>query len=177
METFTTIKDFEFDPTFEKQRNKSLNKLKYKDIDKPIVELIKQINDLPYCFTLQCCYGHFLYTNQNDDHNLEPIPKSTEIKEVEYRIAYIALCIQDNLKGHELFNALKDVVKWDPEIIQFGCADWFWDRQVNSFALQVEPDRYKSLDKVTLDYEEALKIEKVRNKFFKALTATLQNLS
>jgi len=32
--------------------------------------------------------------------------------------------------------------------------------------LQVEPDRFKFEDKVILDYKEALKIEKTRNKFF-----------
>jgi len=176
METLTKIKEIEFDPTFEKKRIKSLKKLKYKNIDKPIVGLIKQINDLPYCFTIQCCYGHFLYLNRNDSYNVEPLPKSTNIKEVEYRIAYIAVCLQYNEKGHKLFNAMKDIVKINPENIQFGCADWFWNRQVNTFVLQVEPERYKMFDKATLDYEEALIIENVRNKYIKALNTTITDL-
>jgi hypothetical protein len=173
METFSSIKNFVSNPNFEQQRSKSLKKLNYKDIDKPIVDIIKQINDLSFCFTLQCCYGHFLYLNQKDTHNIEPLPRSTNITSVEYRIAYIAICLQNNEKGHNLFTAMKDMVKIDPKNIQFGCADWFWQQHLNSFILQVEPERYKMYDTATLDYEEALKIEAIRNNFFSELNKML----
>ena len=62
----------------------------------------------------------------------------------------------------------------DPENIQFFCADWFWERQVNSYALQVEPDRFKDQDRAKLDYAEALKVEKVRNEFFTSLSTLLK---
>ena len=57
----------------------------------------------------------------------------------------------------------------DPENVQFCCADWFWKRQVNSYALQVEPDRFKYNDEAILDHKEALHIEKIRDVFFQRL--------
>jgi hypothetical protein len=74
-----------------------------------------------------------------------------------------------------LLDALKGIADIDPENIQFCCAEWFWERQLNSYVLQVEPDRFKFEDKVILDYQEALKIEKVRNEFFVQLQELLQN--
>jgi hypothetical protein len=44
-----------------------------------------------------------------------------------------------------------------------------WERQVNSFALQVEPDRFKHSDQAILGCDEALHLEKIRNIFFGAL--------
>jgi len=173
METFTEVKEFVPNSNFEKQRSKALKKINYKHIDSPIIDIIKRINDLPYFFTLQCCYGHFLYKNQNDEHSLEPIPESTEIEEIEYRIAYLALCIQGNEKGKELLSKLAGMTKLNQQNIQFGCADWFWERQVNSFVLQVEPDRFKMFDKAILGYKEALHIESIRNQFVKELNALI----
>jgi hypothetical protein len=63
-------------------------------------------------------------------------------------------------------DALKTVKDVDPENIQLCSAKWFWERQVNSYALQVEPERFKFEDKALLDYVEALKIERIRNEFF-----------
>jgi len=169
METFIEVKEFVPNLKFDKQRSKALKKINYKHIDSPIVDIIKRLNELPYFFTLQCCYGHFLYKNQNDEHNLEPIPKSTEFEEIEYRIAYLAFCIQDTVKGTKLLNSLRDLTKIDSENIQFGCANWFWDRQVNSFILQVEPDRFKMYDKAILNFKGALHIETIRDQFYNLL--------
>ena len=58
-------------------------------IDKPIIELINAFNELPYCFTLQSCFGHFVCCGQNDQQNLESSPVNDPIVKVEYRIAYI----------------------------------------------------------------------------------------
>jgi hypothetical protein len=93
---------------------------------------------------------------------------------VEYKIAYIAFCIENSDLGKMLFDALKKIANIDPENIQFCGAEWFWERQVNSYALQVEPDRFKFADKAILDYREALKIEKIRNEFFVRLKELLQ---
>ena len=175
METFTEVKEFIPNPDFEKLRSKALKKINYKHIDNPIVNIIKRLNELPYFFTLQCCYGHFLYAGQADEHNLDPIPKSTDLNEVEYRIAYLAFCIQENSAGKVLLRKLKDLTKIDPKNIQFGCADWFWDRQINSYVLQVEPERFKYFDKAILEYEEALQIELLRNQFFEKLTGLINN--
>ena len=166
METFTEPKVLVENPQYQDQRQKCLAVLSDGMIDEPIIELIYAFNKLSYCFTLQSCYGHFIYNGQNDPHNLEPLPNTDTIARVEYRIAYIAFCIENSDLGRMLFNALKEITVIDPENIQFCCAEWFWKRQVNSYALQVEPDRFKFADKAILDYKETLKIEKVRNKFF-----------
>lgn len=174
METFTEPKALLENPHFQDQRQKSLASLHDSMIDIPIIELINAFNKLPYCFTLQCCYGHFIYGGQDDAHDLEPLPLTNTIARVEYRIAYIALCIENSDWGRMLFDALKGIADIDPENIQFCCAEWFWERQVNSYALQVEPARFKFEDKAILDYQEALRIEKIRNEFFVQLRELLQ---
>ena len=75
----------------------------------------------------------------------------------------------------ELFETLKQITAIDPENIQFCCAEWFWKRQVNSYALQVEPDKFKHQDTAILDYKEALHIENVRNEFFRRLYDLVKN--
>jgi hypothetical protein len=101
------------------------------------------------------------------------LPVRSGIKEVEYRIAYLALCIEDSQQGRSLFQDLSEIASKNPEYIQFGSADWFWDRQVNSFAIQVEPARFMFQDRGVVDYQEAIVIQKVRDGFFKALRALL----
>ena len=144
-------------------------------IDMPIIDLINGFNKLSYCFTLQSCYGHFVYNGQKNTHNLEPLPVRGAIAKVKYRIAYIAFCICNSLLGRELFASLKEIMAIDPENVQFCCAEWFWKRQVNSYALQVEPDRFKREDTVMLNYKEALHIEKIRNEFFHRFYELLEN--
>ena len=79
---------------------------------------------------------------------------------------------EDSKPGRDLFHTLGVLPAIDPETIQFGCAEWFWNRQVNSYALQVEPIRHKTKDRVYVDYQEALHIEQVTNQFF----AQIRNL-
>lgn len=138
-------------------------------IDPPIIDLINGFKKLPYCFTLQCCYGHFVCNDREDPHNLAPLPVKDTMAKVEYRIAYIAFCIENSFPGRELYENLQGIAAIDPKNIQFGCAEWFWQRQVNSYALQVEPDRFKCNDRAMLDYPEALRIDKIRNTFFARL--------
>ena len=174
METFADLKDFVVNPRFYEQRQRSIDSVDMATIDLPIVEIIDGFSKLPYCFTLQSCYGHFLYSGQKDEKNIEPLPVSEDIAEVEYRIAYIALCIEDSESGKRLFNELRQVPAVDPDYIQFCSADWFWKDQVNSYALQVEPDRYKTKDRCSVGYQEALHIEKVRKTFFAEIKRIVQ---
>ncbi len=174
METFTQLKAFTANPHFHEQRRKSLAGLAHVEIDEPIRQLIERMNGLPCCFTLQCCYGHFVYNGQEDPNNLDPLPVTRTVSTVEYRIAYIAMCIDPCDSGRRLFDNLKEVTAVDPENIQFCCAEWFWERQVNSYALQVEPDRFKHQDTAILGYDEALKIQSVRNEFFAHLERLMQ---
>ena len=169
LETFTEVKDFVDNQHYHKQRQEFLSRLGIDTIDGPMVEIISDLNKLPHCFTLQSCYGHFLHDNQKDPKNIEPLPVTDSITSVEYRMAYIALCIENSPIGRALFQDLRQFPAIDPKYIQFGCAQWFWRRQVNSYVLQVEPKRYMTKDKVTVDYLEALHIEKTKNGFFSEL--------
>lgn len=174
METFTELKDFVANPRYNEQRQQSLSRLDIDQIDPPIIEVIISFAKLPYCFTLQSCYGHFLHSRQKDHYNIEDLPITDSIVSVDYRIAYIALCIENSSSGKRLFEDCRRIPATDPEYIQFGCAEWFWERQVNSYALQVEPKRHMTKDKVRVGYQEALHIERVRNRFFDRLNKLLR---
>lgn len=169
METYCDFKPFVDNPGFKKQREKALKKIDFGMIDAPILELIKDFAGLSYCFTLQCCYGHFVYAGQNDQNNIEPLPILENSTRVKYRIAYIALCIRNNEDGRTLLNDLKTIDSIDRDYIQFGCAGWFRKKQVNSYVLQVEPQRFKMQDTCFVNYIEALHIEKIKNLFFDKL--------
>ena len=169
METFTEIKEFVENPGYPDQRQRALAGLSDDMIDDPIIDLINGFNRLPYCFTIQCCYGHFRYNPQQDRYNCDPLPISDTIEKVDYRIAYICFCIENSVSGRGLFGALNKTTTIDPDYIQFCCAEWFWERQVNSYSLQVQPDRFKHQDSAILDYQEALHVEKIRNQFWDRL--------
>ncbi|MBN2383751.1 hypothetical protein JXQ70_12825 [bacterium] len=177
METFTDTKDFVENLHFDDQKRKCLVGLSADMIDKPILGLINTLNNLPFCFTLQCCYGHFVYDDQPDPHSLAPLSLTNPHISVEYRIAYLALCIDNSESGLKLFNIVQHMSAIDPANIQFGCAEWFWRQQLNSYVVQVEPDRFKYQDTARFDGQEALKIEKTRNRFFAQLSEVLQNSS
>ena len=174
METYTEPKELVENPHYHSQRRKSLCGLTDDMIDAPIIEIVNGFNKLPYCFTLQSCYGHFVHNSQKNPHNLAFLPIKDSLDRVEYRIAYIAFCIENSASGRGLIEALKEITAIDPENVQFCCAEWFWKRQVNSYALQVEPERFKRKDKAILDYREALHIEKIRNEFFVRLKELLK---
>jgi len=166
VETFTGLRDFVDNPHYLEQRQQFLRNLDMSTIDAPLIEIIEGFTKLSYCFTLQSCFGHFVYKNQEDEKNTDPLPVSEKITNVEYRIAYIALCLEDSGAGKQLFNELSSVPVRDPDTIQFGCAEWFGKDYLNSYALQVEPERYKTKDRCSVSYQEALHIEKTRNEFF-----------
>jgi hypothetical protein len=174
LETFTKLKPFIDNPHYREQRQRSFTMLDITTIDAPIIAIITGFTKLSYCFTLQSCYGHFVHSAQPESGNIEPLPLSDSITTVEYRIAYIALCIENSSLGRHLFQDLEQIPAIDPEYIQFGCAEWFWEQQVNSYALQVEPKRHMTKDKVRVGYQEALHIEKIRNQFFAQLEKLLQ---
>ena len=161
-------------PLYQEQKAESMRRLDMNTIDAPIIDIVKGFAELPYCFTLQSCYGHFLGSDQNDPKNIEPVANLDKALSVEYRIAYIALCIQNNEAGISLLHSLEALIEIDPGYVQFGCAGWFWDRQVNSYVLQVEPERHKTKDKVIVSPQEALDIEKIRNQFFDELKRIVQ---
>lgn len=174
LETFTELKELAENPHYRAQKEKTRCDLANGMIDMPIVDLINGFNKLPHCFTLQSCYGHFVYNGQKDIHNLEQLPTIGGIGTVEYRIAYIAFCIENCLLGRELFGSFEKIMAIDPENIQFCCAEWFWERQINSYVLQLEPARFKRKDTAIIDFKEALQIENARNEFFHQLYEFLE---
>lgn len=179
MITFTIPKTFVDDPEYKKKKKKSLIQLedilKKNELDLPIKKIMIDLNKIPCCFTLQSCYGHFVHLYQKDDNNIEPLSKyPTDKIDVLYRIAYVAFCIENNEPGKLLLEDLKLLVKIDTRYIQFGSSDWFWDQCVNSFVLQVSPDRRRYEDKFSVDMKEALYIENVRNRFFQKLSELIE---
>ena len=173
METFTKPKGFVENPHYLHQRQTSLATLDINTIDAPIVDIVKSFQDFPCCFTLQSCYGHFIRADQEDHKSTECLPISDGIGPVTYRIAYVALCLENSSEGQKLLEDLRAIPAVDPRYIQFGSAEWFWTRQVNSYVLQVEPERFKDNDQATIDYPEALHIQKVRDNFFSELRKLL----
>ena len=174
METFSAPRGFVKNSNYQMQKRESLRKLDFSIIDSPIIDIVRGFSRLNYCFTLQSCYGHFLYPAKRDPDNIEPLPFVNDIKSVEYRIAYLAICIEDSIPGKELFDNLGEIPSVDQEYIQFGSAGWFWERQLNSYALQVEPMRYMNRDRCRIDYAEALHVEQIRNQFIEQLRTLLR---
>ena len=173
METFAAPKRLVQNHRFKAQRRILLLDLENTKIDAPIANIVHRFNTLPYAFTLQSCYGHFLYPSQKNPRNVEALPLNKDNERVEYRIAYLAFCIENSADGRALLKALEGLGSIDPDNIHFGSPTWFWERQVNSYALQVEPERFKLQDRALLDYEEALQIEKTRNRFFAQIAMLL----
>ena len=174
MKTFTDPKKLTDNPYYKEQKSRTT--VIDAEIDAPIIETIKDFNKPPFCFTLQSCFGHFLYSGQDNPNNLEPLPATKTITKVEYRIAYIAFCLENSDAGKNLFEALKGITAIDPEYIQLCSAEWFWNNQLNSYALQVEPDRFKHEDTAIIEGEEALYIEKIRNEFFAGIKELFRTL-
>ena len=174
METYIEPKELVEDPGFERERSAALAGLSDDMIDPPIVELMRGINSLPFCFSLQCCYGHFVRQGQEDEHNLERLPGSGS-GTVEYRIAYLCLCVENSDEGRRLLAEMKRVAEADPDYVQFCSAQWFLDRRVNTYCLQVEPYRYRDRDSVDLDYAEALSVERARDAFFDRLRSSVES--
>lgn len=174
METFTGAKPLVDHPSFLEDRRKSIAGLVLNGIDAPLRDLIDAFSRMTCCFTLQCCWGHFLTPRSQDPHTLEPLAAFPVAGTVEYRIAYLALCIENSDAGRRLMEDLGRIVSLDHEYIQFGSAWWFWERQINSYALQVEPIRHADQDSVILPYEEALHVQGVRDRVFPAVREILR---
>jgi hypothetical protein len=169
LETFAEPRGLVENRRFSAQREKVLEEIQAVSIDAPIMAMVHRFNALPCAFTLQSCYGHFMWPGQEDPQNLDALPVDKGLDRVEYRIAYLAFCVENSAKGRSLLEALRGVTTIDPENVQFGSPGWFWHRQLNSYALQVEPARFKHQDEAELPYDEALLIEKIRNRFFKQI--------
>jgi hypothetical protein len=172
VETFTAPRPFVEGPGFRTDRRDALAALDLGDIDEPIVDIVAGFTAVPHCFTLQCCYGHFVCTPGQDPRNLDAIPHECA-GPVRYRIAYIGFCLENSRRGRALRDSLARIPAIDTNYIQFGSADWFWKEWVNSYALQVEPAAHQLKDEAILEPAEAFHTQEVRELFFGELRALL----
>jgi len=172
LETFSEAREFVENRGYVRARQKSISELDLASVDGPITDIVEAFTVLPHCFTLQCCYGHFLCSPEQDPHNIEPIPSGFS-GSVTYRIAYIAVCLENNERGQALRQSFERLPAVDPDYVQFGSADWFWERCVNSYALQVGPKAHMLKDEITMCAAEALHTQSVRDLFFKELRELL----
>ena len=168
METFSEARDFTEHLHYAPDRSRVLSGLRLKEIDAPIRDIVIAMGRLPQCFSLQCCYGHFVWKGQADAQNLDDLP-AVDTGPVRYRIAYLALCIERGERGAYLRERLANLCEIDEKYVQFGSPLWFWQQFPNSYALQVEPDRFAHRDEAVLEHAEALHVQSVRNEFFQGL--------
>lgn len=172
METFTAPKELVENPRYSQDREEALGALDLGSIDEPIVDIVAGFSALPYCFTLQSCYGHFICAPEQDPRSLEPIPRGYAGL-VRYRIAYMVFCLENSRHGRALRKLLARIPAVAPGYVQFGSADWFWERWPNSYALQVEPVAHQMKDEVSLEAAEAVHTQRARHHFFTELRALL----
>lgn len=172
METFSEARDFAEHPSYRRDRRNVLSGLSRGEIDAPFRDIVTAFEKLPQCFTLQCCYGHFVWAGQPDKHNLHELPLQMKGL-VRYRIAYLALCIEWSDRGAHLRQGLAEVCDIDRQYVQFGSPDWFWQQYPNSYALQVEPERFATKDEAWLEHAEALHVQTVRNRVFQQVRVVL----
>jgi hypothetical protein len=174
VETFSAPRNLVKNSSFAAQKKACLVGLCGVTLDEPLTDLVAEINQLSCCFTLQSCFGHFLYPGQDDPYCCDPLPPLAPGTKVKYKIAYLAFCLEDSEPGRRLLEKMKDIARMDPDHIQLGSPDWFWERQINAYALQVEPSRYQHLDTAVLDCEEAWRVEKTRNEVFREMEVLLR---
>jgi hypothetical protein len=172
METFAKARDFVDNPQYAGERREALASLDVESIDEPIAPLIDGFAKLRHCFTLQSCYGHFVWRSDQNDRNLDILPEQGRGM-IRYRIAYIMLCIENSPAGRKLRDDLEVLPDAARGYIQFGSPGWIWKQYLNSFALQVEPQRYCGRDEATLEYAEAFHVQKCRDVFFAKLRGVL----
>ncbi|MEW5702544.1 MAG: hypothetical protein AB1792_09980 [Candidatus Zixiibacteriota bacterium] len=175
METFAAAREFVDDPRYKRHRALVLAALDLDDIDVPLRGLIIGFARLPYCYTIQSCYGHFVHAAQRAPRNLQVLP-DYDPGPIEYRMAYLALCLENSKAGRNLRLLLERICAADTESIQFGSSEWLWKRHRNSYAVQVEPDRFRDRDVAILGHQEALHVQQVRDRFFASLAALVREM-
>ena len=166
METFANAGKLTRDPCYLLNKERQVSKIKTDEIDVPLRRFIREFNRIPHAYTLQCCWGHFLRGYPKNPVIQDELPERTGHEKVVYQIAYLAFCVQNCAPGKRLLEKMEQTVALDPNFVQFGSARWFRQQQVNSYVLQVVPERFKFCDRCSLEYKEARKIQKLKKAFF-----------
>jgi hypothetical protein len=174
MQTFTAEKTLAENPDFEQQRAEAHHQLQdlieAQEIDPPLVPLLSRFMAVPHCFTIQSCYGHFVHQREPDIKNTTRLgPYAESITCVEYRLAYMAFVVRNASAGQSFLRDLRGMPALDRDYVQFGCAEWFWARQVNSYVVQIEPAWGRDKDSLEVDISVALRLEDIRDRFFDQL--------
>jgi hypothetical protein len=166
-------RDLTPNPGYAEERRRALAAIDWEDLDQPVVDVVHAFEALPYAFTLQCCHGHFLTEPGQGDHDLAPLPEEHG-GAVRYRIAYVAFVVDPGELGRAFLDRMSRVPALvDAAYVQFGSAGWFWDQWVDSYVLQVEPAAHRFKDQAVLTAGEALRTQRVRDKFFEELRRLL----
>ena len=177
METFTPPRLFVPHPGYLEDRKRAHQDL-HKEIEKnaidpPLLPLINECLAVRCCFTVQCCWGHFVHRLEPDPENLVPLSHYKNVKDqigtIRYRIAYLTVCLEDSPAGHEIYHGLERMAEQTPSFIQFGSADWFFSRMPNTWCIQLEPERMKTEDSGPVTWDEAVRIEELKGPFFAEL--------
>ena len=170
MQTFVPEKQLLDDPGFAAHRGAWLAKLDPDILDPPIRDAVRTLNELPYCFTLQSCWGHF---HGEETGLCREIPDTESLKPelaYHYRIAYAAFCLENSPRGREFLGLLRRVpAQAGPGLVQFGCADWFWNQLVNTYVLQVQPRDRATVDALDVAGIQARELRNARDALWNAL--------
>jgi hypothetical protein len=119
----------------------------------------------PHCFTIQSCDEHVVHGQEPDIKNTARLePCAGCITHVEYRLACMAFVVRNGGAGQSFLRDLRGMPALEPGNVQFGCAEWFWARQVNSCVVQVEPVGGCDTDSPEVDISVALHLEGVRDR-------------
>lgn len=178
MQTFISERPLAQVPDFQARKKAALKRLTGAEIDAPIRDAVRLLNSLPWCFTLQCCAGHFVPPGEGNQHTLERVDKDSLAASYTYRIAYLALCLDDTPKGRDFLARLRRIPgAVDPKYVQFGCAQWFLDQHADSYVLQVQPAANALVDHMDVDADEALRIQSARDIFWRLLEDLARGLA
>jgi hypothetical protein len=174
METFDVPKPFVDNPDYERNRRVALKTLQSLiaagKIDPPLVELMNLFSRVSHCYTIQSCFGHFVHERESDERTTARlIPYKGMISTVLYRIAYIAFVLEKSENGLVLYHDLRTLALQNPGYIQFGSAGWFWEQSVNTYQIQVAPEREKDKDSFWVTYDDAILLEKMRDMLIREL--------
>ena len=177
MQAFTEPRAPVPNETFATQRARVLAELDLEGLDCPLRDLVARLAEVPCCFPVESCCGHFVILQGDERRIFDRLPPLTDdITSVLYRVAYLALCVDDSPAGRDLLRELRAVPSIAPERVQFGCVDHHWRRQVNTFVLQVVPWPHRVVDDVLLTPEEARDVEDARRWFFIRLDDLVRDL-
>ena len=142
MQTFTAEKPLVENPDSEQQRAEhpsSFRSCPRRRKSIPRSAPFSRFMAAPHCFTIQSCYGHFVHEQEPDIRNTARLePCAGCITRVEYRLACMAFVVRNGGAGQSFLRDLRGMPALEPGNVQFGCAEWFWARQVNSCVVQVE---------------------------------------